>query len=66
MPAEEIAHIATEALAPNVSLNLDQVCALLLVLAVSTVLLAMGLGYQVARLERRLRALEGTSGTEVR
>lgn len=59
MTAEQIARIATEALAPTVDLNLDQLSALLLVLAISVVLLAMGLGYQIARMERRIRALEG-------
>lgn len=58
MPAQEIANTLTEALAPDVPLSIDQLSALLLVLAVATVLLAVGLGHQVARAEKRIRALE--------
>lgn len=58
MTPEEIARIATEALAPNTSLNLDQLSALVCLLAISVVLLVLGMGYQIARLERRVKQLE--------
>lgn len=37
---------------------------LLFVLAVATVLLAMGLGYQAAKLDRRVKALEAAARTK--
>ena len=58
MPEQKIADMITEALGPNAPLTLEQLSVLLLVLALSVVLLAMGMGYQIARAERRIRALE--------
>ena len=58
MPEQKIANMVTEALGPNAPLTLEQLSVLLLVLALSVVLLAMGMGYQIARAERRIRALE--------
>ena len=59
MTEQQIAQIATEALAPNFDINIDQLAALVMLLAVATVLLAYGLGRQVVRLEKRVKELEG-------
>lgn len=58
MPEQKIVDMITDALGPNTPLTLEQLSVLLLVLALSVVLLAMGMGYQIARAERRIRALE--------
>ena len=58
MPAENLAQLATDVLTGNASLTIEQLSALLMLLAISVVLLAMGLGYQIARAEKRIKALE--------
>ncbi|HIR90333.1 MAG TPA: hypothetical protein IAC01_00915 [Candidatus Limicola stercorigallinarum] len=58
MPAENLAQLATEVLTGNASLTIEQLSALLMLLAISVVLLAMGLGYQIAHAEKRIKALE--------
>ncbi len=58
MPEQQILDIVTDALGPNAPLTLEQLSALLMVLAVATVLLAAGLGYQIARAEKRIKSLE--------
>ena len=58
MTEQQIVDIITDTLGPNVPLTLDQLSVLLMVLAIATVLLAAGLGYQIARAERRIKALE--------
>lgn len=58
MPAENLAQLATDVLTGNASLTIEQLSALLMLLAISVVLLAMGLGYQIARTEKRIKALE--------
>ena len=58
MTEQQIAELVTEALGPNAPLTLEQLSVLLMVLAIATVLLTMGMGYQIARAERRIRALE--------
>lgn len=62
MSEQQIADIATEALAPNFAITTDQLAALVMLLAIATVLLAYGLGRQVVKLEKRLRDLEGKAG----
>lgn len=64
MTEQRIAQIATDILGPNAPLSLEQLSVLLFVLAVATVLLAMGLGYQAAKLDRRVKALEAAARTE--
>ena len=63
---EQIADIATKALAPNFDITVDQLAALVMLLAVATALLAYGLGRHVAKLEKRLRDLEAQGGEENR
>lgn len=46
------------ALAPDFAITTNQLAALVLVLAISVVLLAYGLGRQAAKLDRRIKALE--------
>ena len=58
MTEQQILDIVTDALCPNAPLTLEQLSALLMVLAVATVLLAAGLGYQIARAEKRIKSLE--------
>ena len=58
MTEQQILDIVADALRPNAPLTLEQLSALLMVLAVATVLLAAGLGYQIARAERRIKSLE--------
>ena len=58
MTEQQIVDIITDTLGPNVPLTLEQLSVLLMVLAIATVLLAAGLGYQIARAERRIKALE--------
>ena len=58
MTEQQILDIVADALGPNAPLTLEQLSALLMVLAVATVLLAAGLGYQIARAERRIKSLE--------
>lgn len=55
---QQIVDLVTEALGPNAPFTLEQLSTMLFVLAIATVLLAMGLGYQAAKLDRRVRALE--------
>lgn len=45
-------------LAPDFAITTGQLAALVLVLAVSVVLLAYGLGRQAAKLDRRIKTLE--------
>lgn len=58
MTEQQILDIVADALGPNAPLTLEQLSALLTVLAVATVLLAAGLGYQIARAEKRIKSLE--------
>ena len=58
MTEQQILDIVADALGPNAPLTLEQLSVLLMVLAVATVLLAAGLGYQIARAERRIKSLE--------
>ena len=58
MTEQQMLDFITETLGPNIPLTLDQLAALLMALAIATVLLAMGLGYQIVRAERRIKALE--------
>lgn len=58
MTEQQILDIVADALGPNAPLTLEQLSALLMVLAVATVLLAAGLGYQIARAEKRIKSLE--------
>lgn len=58
MTQQQIADIVVETLAPNTPFTLDQLSALVMVLAIATLLLAMGLGYQIVRAEKRIKALE--------
>ena len=58
MTEQQILDIVADALGSNAPLTLEQLSALLMVLAVATVLLAAGLGYQIARAERRIKSLE--------
>ena len=58
MPEQQILDIVADALGPNAPLTLEQLSALLMVLAIATVLLAAGLGYQIARAEKRIKSLE--------
>ena len=62
MTEQQIAELVTKALGPNAPLTLEQLSVLLMVLAIATVLLAAGLGYQIARAERRISALEAALG----
>lgn len=55
---QQIVDLVTEALGPNAPFTLEQLSTMLFVLAIATVLLAMGLGYQAAKLDRRVKALE--------
>ncbi len=64
MTEQHIAEIVTDILGPNAPLSLEQLSVLVFVLAVSTVLLAMGLGYQAARLDRRVKALEAAHSAQ--
>ncbi len=58
MTEHQIADIVVETLAPNTPFTLDQLSALVMVLAIATLLIAMGLGYQIVRAEKRIKALE--------
>ena len=58
MTEQQIADIVTDALGPNAPISLEQLSALLVALAISVILLAMGMGYQIVRSERRIGALE--------
>lgn len=58
MTEQQIADIVTDALGPNAPISLEQLSALLMALAISVILLAMGMGYQIVRSERRIGALE--------
>ena len=58
MTEQQIADMITDALGPTAPLTVEQLSVLLMVLALATVLLAMGLGYQIARIEKRVKALE--------
>ena len=58
MTEQQMLDIITETLGPNIPLTLDQLAALLMVLVIATMLLAVGLGYQIARSEKRIKALE--------
>lgn len=58
MTEQQIADIVTDALGPNAPISLEQLSALLMALAISVILLAMGMGYQIVRYERRISALE--------
>ena len=58
MTEQQILDIVADALGPNAPLTLEQLSALLMVLAIATVLLAAGLGYQIARAEKRIKSLE--------
>ena len=58
MTERQIADIVTDALGPNAPISLEQLSALLMALAISVILLAMGMGYQIVRSERRISALE--------
>ncbi|WP_273448492.1 hypothetical protein [Thermophilibacter provencensis] len=58
MTEQQIADIVTDALGPNAPISLEQLSALLMALAISVILLAMGMGYQIVRSERRISALE--------
>ena len=58
MTEQQIADMITDALGPNAPFTVEQLSVLLMVLALATVLLAMGLGYQIARIEKRVKALE--------
>ena len=58
MTDQQILDIVADALGPNAPLTQEQLSALLMVLAVATVRLAAGLGYQIARAERRIKSLE--------
>ena len=58
MTKQQIADIVTDALGPNAPISLEQLSALLMALAISVILLAMGMGYQIVRSERRIGALE--------
>ena len=58
MTEQQMLDLITETLGPNIPLTLDQLAALLMALAIATVLLAAGLGYQIARVEKRIKALE--------
>ena len=58
MTEQQIAGIVTNALGPNAPISLEQLSALLMALAISVILLAMGMGYQIVRSERRISALE--------
>lgn len=58
MTEQQIADIVTNALGPNAPISLEQLSALLMALAISVILLAMGMGYQIVRSERRISALE--------
>ena len=58
MTEQQILDIVADALGSNAPLTLEQLSALLMVLAVATVLLAAGLGYQIARAEKRIKSLE--------
>lgn len=58
MTDQQIADIVTDALGPNAPISLEQLSALLMALAISVILLAMGMGYQIVRSERRISALE--------
>lgn len=58
MTERQIADIVTDALGPNAPISLEQLSALLMALAISVILLAMGMGYQIVRSERRIGALE--------
>lgn len=51
------------ALAPDFAITTGQLAALVLVLAVSVVLLAYGLGRQTAKLDRRIKTLEAALST---
>lgn len=55
---QQIVDLVIEALGPNAPFTLEQLSTMLFVLAIATVLLAMGLGYQAAKLDRRVKALE--------
>lgn len=58
MTEQQIADIVTDALGPNTPISLEQLSVLLMALAISVILLAMGMGYQIVRSERRIGALE--------
>mgnify|MGYP003179541640 FL=1 len=58
MTEQQIADIVTDALGPNAPISLEQLSVLLMALAISVILLAMGMGYQIVRSERRIGALE--------
>lgn len=58
MTEQQIADIVTDALGPNAPISLEQLSVLLMALAISVILLAMGMGYQIVRSERRISALE--------
>lgn len=58
MTEQQILDIVADALGPNAPLTLEQLSALLMVLAIATVLLVAGLGYQIARAEKRIKSLE--------
>ena len=58
MTEQQILDIVADALGPNAPLTLEQLSALLMALAISVILLAMGMGYQIVRSERRIGALE--------
>lgn len=58
MTEQQILDIVADALGPNAPLTLEQLSALLMVLAIATVLLTAGLGYQIARAEKRIKSLE--------
>lgn len=62
MTEQQIVDFMTEALGPNAPFTLEQLATLLFVLAIATMLLAMGLGYQAAKLDRRVKALEAAQG----
>lgn len=55
---QQIVDLLTEALGPNAPFTLEQLSTMLFVLAIATMLLAMGLGYQAAKLDRRVKTLE--------
>ena len=61
MTEQQIVDFMTEALGPRAPFTLEQLSTLLFVLALATLLLAMGLGYQAAKLDRRVKALEAAA-----